>query len=196
MGRKSKQDWLETGLKVLSETGVSGLTIERMTVELGVTKGSFYHHFESMGDFERQLINHWADQYLSTAASLPESTSELLPLLDSIMEEAFGPVTEPELAIRVWAHQDEMVQPYVEQVDAARRAFVLHVFRSVAETDEQARLMADMLSTMLIGSTTILPPVPPERVLELYREFKRLYGLGGQTENTHHKHYDGKTRGI
>lgn len=179
MGRKSKGDWLETGLKVLGETGVSGLTIERMAAELGVTKGSFYHHFKNIGDFERQLIAHWANQYLSTAATLPENPSELLPLLDSIMSDAFGPVTEPELAIRVWAHQDEMVRLYVEQVDAARRTFVLHVFRSVAENDDQAHLMADMLSTMLIGSTTILPPVPPERVLGLYREFKRLYGLGG-----------------
>jgi hypothetical protein len=37
--------------------------------------------------------------------------------------------------------------------------------------------MADMLYTIIIGSMTTLPRVPPERVLELYKEFKRLYGL-------------------
>jgi hypothetical protein len=34
-----------------------------------------------------------------------------------------------------------------------------------------------MLYTITIGSIATLPRVPPERVMELYEEFKRLYGL-------------------
>lgn len=177
MARKSKQDWLETGLRVLGEVGAGDLTIERMTEELGVTKGSFYHHFSHVQDFQEQLIAHWADQYMSTSTTLPEEPGARLTLLDAIMAEAFGPVTEPELAIRVWAHQDEMVREVVEQVDAIRHGFVLEVFRTVAKDEAQARMMADMLFTISIGSITALPRFPPERVLDLYREFKRLYGF-------------------
>ncbi len=177
MMRKSKQDWLEAGLHTLGKDGVNGLTIERMTEELGVTKGSFYHHFKNVRDFEEQLVVYWADQYLSTSADLPDGPGERLALLDTIMEEAFSRVTEPEVAIRTWAQQDEMVRPYVVQVDEVRYEFVLNVFLSVTSDEGQARLMADMLSAMLIGSITFLPRIPPERVLDLYREFKRLYGL-------------------
>ncbi len=175
---KSKRDWLATGLKILGDHGATGLTIQRMTDTLDVTKGSFYHHFDNIREFQEQLVAYWADQYLSTAAGPPGGVAGGLALLDMIMEEAFSPVTEPEIAIRAWAHQDEMVRGAVEQVDGARRQFVLDVFRSVTGDEDQARLMADMLSTMLIGSLTILPRIPPQRVQYLYREFKRLYQLG------------------
>jgi AcrR family transcriptional regulator len=175
--RKSKQDWLEAGLKTLGEFGVKGLTIEKLTGELGVTKGSFYHHFRDVEDFREQLIAFWADQYLSTASNLPDDPGELIALLDAIMEDGFGSITEPEIAIRVWAQQDNMVGSYVEQVDSVRQDFLLKVFRSMVGDDEQAHMMADIFSTMLIGSITVLPRVSPERVMDLYREFKRLYRL-------------------
>jgi AcrR family transcriptional regulator len=174
---KTAKDWLAAGLQILGTAGVSGLTIERMTAELGVTKGSFYHHFENVRDFERQLIAYWADQYLSTSAEVPEDPGVRLTLLDTIMTEAFSPVTEPEVAIRYWAQQDEMVRATVELVDAVRRAFVLEVFRPLVPDEEQAQLMADLLFAVMIGAITALPRLSAERVLELYHEFKRLYGL-------------------
>jgi AcrR family transcriptional regulator len=177
MSRKNKGDWLEGGLKILAKAGLKGLTIDKMALELGVTKGSFYHHFKNVRDFEEQLLGYWADQYLSTAGSIPEEEAELLPLLDTIMEETFSPITEPEIAIRMWAQQDEMARPYVEKVDDFRRKFVFEVFNSLTKDEQQAGLMADMLFTMTIGSMTSLPRVSPERVLELYRELKRLYRL-------------------
>ena len=177
--RKSKQDWLEVGLHTLGQVGANNLTIEHLTNELGVTKGSFYHHFKNARDFQEQLIAYWADQYLSTSTVLPEDPLENLTLLDTIMSEAFSPITEPEIAIRIWAQQDEMVSPVVEQVDAVRHGFLYHVFWAVTQDEKRSRMMADMLFTISIGSLTALPRIPPERVLEMYQELKRLYGLGG-----------------
>jgi AcrR family transcriptional regulator len=173
-----KQDWLETGLQILGQDGVKGLTIQKLTGELDVTKGSFYHHFDNVQAYRKQLISFWADQYLTTAGNPAEEAGSKLALLDLIMAEAFSPMTEPEIAIRIWAQQDELVRDLVEKVDRSRHAFVLQVFQEVAQDEEQARLMADMLFTISIGSLTALPRLPAERVQELYSEFKRLYGLG------------------
>jgi AcrR family transcriptional regulator len=178
--RTTKTDWFEKGLEILGASGHTALTIDGLGGRLGVTKGSFYHHFANVRDFQEQLIAHWADQYLSTSDNLPDDPAERLALLDGIMREAFSPVTEPEIAIRTWAQQDEMVRSYAEQVDAVRREFVQNVFQGLAANGAQARLMADMLTALLIGSMAVLPRMSPERVLELYEEFKRLYGLRGE----------------
>ena len=178
--RTTKTDWFEQGLEILGASGPAALTIDALGDRLGVTKGSFYHHFENARDYQEQLIAHWADQYLSTSGNLPDEPAERLALLDAIMREAFSPVTEPEIAIRTWAQQDEMVRSYVEQVDSVRREFVENVFQGLTADGAQARLMADMLTTMLIGSMTVLPRMAPERVLELYEAFKRLFGLRGE----------------
>lgn len=170
-------DWFDAGLKVLGEFGLTGLTIEKLTADLKVTKGSFYHHFRNVEDFQRQLITYWGDQYLSTRATMPDTSDELRSLLDTIMQESFGSITEPEVSIRVWAHQDETVRSVVEQVDAIRQEFVFRVFRSVVGNDQSARVMTDMFSAMLVGSMMVLPRLSPDRVTQLYLEFKRLYGL-------------------
>jgi AcrR family transcriptional regulator len=178
--RTTKTDWFEKGLETLGDSGLSALTIDGLGDRLGVTKGSFYHHFENVRDYQEQLIAFWADQYLSTSDSLPDDPAERLALLDGIMQEAFSPVTEPEIAIRTWAQQDARVRSYVEQVDSVRREFVQNVFHGLAADGAQARLMADMLTAILIGSMTVLPRMSSQRVLELYDEFKRLYGLRGE----------------
>lgn len=45
--RRSKIDILAFGLDILSEYGEGELTIDFLCQKLGVTKGSFYHHFKS-----------------------------------------------------------------------------------------------------------------------------------------------------
>ena len=175
--RKSKKDWFVAGLGILAEFGLPGLTIEKLTRVLAVTKGSFYHHFHNVEEFQAQLIAYWGEQYLSTSINLPDDPNELRLLLDTIMEESFGGVTGPEMTIRVWAQQDETVRSVVEQVDTVRHKFVFTVFRSVVKDDVTARLMTDIMSAMLVGSMMVLPPMTPDRVKELYQEFKRLYRL-------------------
>jgi hypothetical protein len=124
------------------------------------------------------LVAYWANQYLSTSADIPTDPSALLPLLDTIIPESFGKITESELAIRFWAYQDGHVRKYVEQVDAVRRDFVLKDFQPMISDETQAQLMADMLFAMTIGSITAMPRIPTERVLEMYQEFKSFSELG------------------
>lgn len=178
MNRKKREDWLAAGLQVLGDQGLDGLTIQHMSTVLGVTKGSFYHHFNGIEDFETALLLYWAEPYLSTADDLPKDPRQRLALLDRIMSEAFSRVSRPEIAIRSWAHQNPDVQVVVVRVDKARTRFVYNVFSSLVSSDSQARLMTEMFSTMLIGSFMVLPPLERNRTLALYAEFKRLYGLG------------------
>jgi AcrR family transcriptional regulator len=177
MQRTSKLNWLDTGLKILGHTGLEGLTIDGMARKLRLTKGSFYHHFKNMADFELQLLEHWANQYLTTEGSLPDDSRERLALLDTLMGETFNQMTGPEVAIRMWAQQDQRARSFVERVDTFRRQLLLEIFRSLIQEDEEAQLLTDMLFALAIGSMTSIPRIPPERVTEMYQALKQLFNL-------------------
>ncbi|MEV0105289.1 helix-turn-helix domain-containing protein [Nocardia sp. NPDC050799] len=42
-------DWLQAGYTVLAEEGFRALELDEICRRLGVTKGSFYHHFSDKG---------------------------------------------------------------------------------------------------------------------------------------------------
>jgi AcrR family transcriptional regulator len=54
--RKTQHDWLQAGLRILATSGAPGLTIDSLTSALGVTKGSFYHHFKGFGEYKTALL--------------------------------------------------------------------------------------------------------------------------------------------
>jgi len=49
--RLSIEDWLQAGYIVLAEQGVRALKVERLCRLLGVTRGSFYWHFEDIDGY-------------------------------------------------------------------------------------------------------------------------------------------------
>jgi len=178
MTRTNKNDWLETGLKFLEEKGLEGLTIDGMATHLGLTKGSFYHHFKNMADYELQLLEYWANQYLTTSGSLPAIPSDRLALLDTLMGETFNRMTGPEVVIRMWAQQDERARDYLEQVDSFRRQLLSEIFNSVMRNEEEAQLLTDMLFSMAVGSMASIPRLAPGRVTEMYQALKEFFKLG------------------
>ena len=61
MARLSKEEWLLQSFEVLAKVGMSGLTIDALTKHLGVTKGSFYHHFGNYQTFKIALLDYFED---------------------------------------------------------------------------------------------------------------------------------------
>ena len=52
-----KKDWIELGYKLFSETGISGIVIEKMSKILNCNKSSFYWHFKAKKEFIQQHGN-------------------------------------------------------------------------------------------------------------------------------------------
>jgi hypothetical protein len=60
MTRLEKTDWLDFALGALAARGHGALKAQTLAAGLGVTRGSFYWHFEDLEAFKRDLIDHWA----------------------------------------------------------------------------------------------------------------------------------------
>lgn len=60
MARFGKSDWLTLGLSALKAEGPEALRLEAITARAGRTRGSFYHHFDSVDAFVAGVIDAWA----------------------------------------------------------------------------------------------------------------------------------------
>ena len=60
--RLSAGDWQQAALDALSEAGLQGIAIEMLARRLGVTKGSFYWHFESRDALIQAALELWESQ--------------------------------------------------------------------------------------------------------------------------------------
>lgn len=137
--RFNREDWLALALDTLSKRGNSRLTIDRLVADLGVTKGSFYWHFENRADFIQKLLEYWAikfthdfiDQINALEGGANERLYGLMELLTT------SDASQYDVAVRAWAAQEPAVAIVVRRVDMTRLGYIKSLFRELGfEGDE------------------------------------------------------------
>jgi AcrR family transcriptional regulator len=128
--RLTREAWLQYALQVLRLEGLQGMRIDRMASDLGVTKGSFYWHFEDLKDLQGSVMKHWRDRYNNIIIENREFLDAepavgLLSAVTRIREEGLD---EYEVAIRNWAFHDPYVEEVVRKVYGERKTFVRSFF--------------------------------------------------------------------
>ncbi|MHC5114141.1 MAG: TetR/AcrR family transcriptional regulator [Planctomycetota bacterium] len=128
--RLTREEWLQAALDLLAREGDSRITIDALARGLGVSKGSFYWHFESRADFVRSLAAHWSRRYTADISEQVRSApgdpkSRLLLLSEGIIREDLA---RYDLAVRAWAGHDPAVAAIVRNVDEQRMTIVRELF--------------------------------------------------------------------
>ena len=151
-GRKllNASDWVEAATDVLVKQSVDAVRVETLAKQLGVTKGSFYWHFEDRPDLLRAIILNWRQRATAavierTQGSAAEPREKLRNLL-ALPQRSRQAVRAAsiEVAIRAWARRDPNVRSAVDAVDRERLDFVAKIYREMglpkAEADNRAYL--------------------------------------------------------
>jgi len=149
-------DWLAAGLVILAREGEPGLRIDRMARELGVTKGSFHHHFRGIRGFRRALLAHHEDEQqrlLATARELTASltTESALQALPALVAEHLD--LSRERALRAWAVGDADAAATVERIDTARLDLLTEIWGRTLPPD-RAGTAALVPHLALVGAIT------------------------------------------
>jgi AcrR family transcriptional regulator len=171
-------------LDLLAERGHRGLTIAALCRELGVTKGSFYHHFRDLSDFVDALLAYWASEHATRLITLSESVSdpeERFALLKGI---AINLPHGAEAAIRAWSWSDERVAAVQREVDHARLAHLARAGEDVGLSPERARRMAKISLSVLIGMQQLERPVRPGAMDEAFSELQTWILTGTPTTSS------------
>ena len=169
--RLSKQQWLEKSLLTLAAKGPSQISIAALTGALGVTKGSFYHHFADRADFVRSIVQYWDEKYTRDVASKPElqrgtPQERLWQLMLAIVE---SDLTRYDLAVRAWAGTDPDVGRLVAKADRFRLTFVRMLFSEMGFTDTDQETRTRTFVAAMSSEDAIYDRLPAAKRTKLLR---------------------------
>ena len=146
--RVSVDDWIQAGYAILAEEGIKALKLDRLCERLGVTKGSFYWHFDGMPRYRAALIAAWGELRDEDRRSFDDMADldpreRLARMMSALVSPRHWTL---ERAMREWARLDESVAASVRASDgrvlqAVRQAFLDYGFDAdEAELPRKRRL--------------------------------------------------------
>ena len=154
---QGRERWLLAGQDLLREGGLPAVKLGALTERLGLTTGSFYHHFDNMGAYLDALARYYgADQVETALAALSDQgPQERLVALGERAQEDMGALAR---AMRDWAGTNEAAADAVRAADAAVLRFLEQVFIDLGHDTEAARVRAMIL--LSAGVARVHPPWP------------------------------------
>ncbi|MCA9705875.1 MAG: TetR/AcrR family transcriptional regulator [Myxococcales bacterium] len=158
LARLDRNDWIRTAFDALCEGGVDEVRISTLCAALGVTKGSFYWHFDDRDALLRAMLEGWervGTEEIIEALDGAEGTAA--ERLRRLVGAAFGESSRAdriEAAIRAWASRDEAAAATVARVDARRLAYVRDLLRGAGVSRAIATHRSAILYRTLIGELT------------------------------------------
>lgn len=171
-------DWIKNGMKILGSEGEAAITIERMSKELGVTKGSFYHHFKNIRDYKQQLLAAWqadTENIISTMRGHPDLPGRLYAFLEQIAKRN----PRIETSVRAWGVAEHWVGAYVARVDRARYEVLQEVISRYVPNPQRADAAVYLIYATTLGFLYIQPAPSMKMIKRVLDEFIYLYQYRG-----------------
>lgn len=146
------EDYFRDALRVLGDAGSDGLTIAVLCERLGVTKGSFYHHFAAMPAFVTALIGYWEADQAARLSALPRPDGYATEQLESLVDAALDLPHSVERAIRAWGATNADIATAQARVDRRRERRAADTLVGLGLQRDNARQLARMAMSTLIGA--------------------------------------------
>lgn len=167
--------YFTTAMDLLAEHGPAELKIGTLCSALGVTSGSFYHHFDGWSGFVRGLLAHWETEQTARIYELTQSaTDDPVERLDVLKRLAVTLPHAAEAAIRSWAALDGDVAVALRRIDARRLAALADVLAGAVPDRVVADRLASFGQSMLVGFQQIHHPPDPELLRQLLDDYHAL----------------------
>jgi len=124
MGLK-REDWIDAAYRMLYRQGVDGVRVEVLARWLGVTTGSFYHHFENREALLESMIRNWEEETEQLFSGIPEGLSGLDRV--RLILKRLGDISHgiPDAALSAWSLRDTAVATRVAAVEQKRLDYLI-----------------------------------------------------------------------
>ncbi|MGH9232365.1 MAG: TetR/AcrR family transcriptional regulator [Acidimicrobiales bacterium] len=168
----TKADYFKVGMDLLADGGHTNVTVAGLCSRLGVTKGSFYHHFQSGPAFLRELLLFWEAGFAEGYERLhqlrgPADRIEFTKHLGIELNH------RAEAAIRALARTDDFAREVQQRVTARGRVTLTETLIGAGVPPDRAPLLADVGLTLLIGLQHSQHPEDREHATRVFDEYQR-----------------------
>lgn len=160
---------------MLAAEGAAGLRIDRLASRLGLTKGSFFHHFASAAGYRTALLEYYEGLTLGALSAAIEArrgegTRATLAWLTDLATAGGDAIRRPELdlAVRAWASSDAEVRAVQARIDAAVIDALQATWRPLVASDAAARAAALVPYLVSLGAAVTVPPISAEELRGVY----------------------------
>lgn len=156
MARLGRQDWIDAAVAALVDDGVEAIAVEALARSLGVTKGSYYWHFDRRDDLLAAVLDQWEQDGTravieAVERAAPDPHARLVELGRLTFGGSATDVDRIEPALRAWATADPTAAAVVARVDARRVGFVRDLLVAAGVAPAVAEHRAHLLYLALIG---------------------------------------------
>src|SRR4051812_5500647 len=171
--RLGKADYFATGMQLLAEGGIRAVTIDNVCARLHVTKGSFYHHFESGPAFHAELLANYEDEYAQRRIQAVDAIADPASRLQALLERGVERDHEAESALRAWSRTDPVAAEVMQRVDTARVRYVTEFLAGQGVPEDEARVQADIAVALIAGAQAMSRIVDRRKLHAMLAEHAR-----------------------
>lgn len=123
-----------------------------LSKSLGVSRGSFYWHFKSVGQFQEELLNRYHQQSTKDVIFELEQGEAENQRFERLMHRAVLVDKKLERAVRAWATQNVTAAKVVRKMDDVRLDYLATLLKSAGVADADVRSRAKFIYLAYLGS--------------------------------------------
>jgi AcrR family transcriptional regulator len=118
-------DWAEAALQLIADKGLRALTVSALATRLGVTKGSFYWHFQGRSELLAAALARWEQRATTEAIRGLDAVTDYRRRLELMLDAASQPPRSRSLyAALAEAAEDPVVRRVLDRVASVRIAYL------------------------------------------------------------------------
>ncbi len=138
------QDWVKAALEVLASQGIEGVRVDTLARKLGVTKGSFYWHFNSRDELLDALAASWGEtegeSFMNEVLALKGDPRMKMSMLGAIYLRENYPAYER--AMRGWALTDSRAVEALKKASARTMRTLVRLYGELGFEPSEAEFRA------------------------------------------------------
>ena len=160
----SPEAWVKAAQALIAREGIPIVAVEPLAQALGVTKGSFYWHFENRDALIRAALEAWeqdqSTDVISRYQGIPDPNRRLRVLMFAAFEDVENGLL---FAALTASSEDPRVRPFLRRATERRMALGMEAFQALGLSEAESRQRALLVYAAYLGYFQLLR-VAPETV--------------------------------